>query len=107
MLPIPDLDITPVVKLLKSNSVDAVTITSASGVSNLFELMGKNGKLLEDVPFVVASQRIGEVCESFNVASIHVADDAGDRAMLQALSDLAAQTESQQPEDNEDLEEMQ
>lgn len=103
---LPEVDVAPVVKSLKSSSLDAITVTSASSVHNLFELMGKNAKLLTGVPFVVASQRIGEVCESYDVASVHVADDAGDKAMLQALSDLAHHVDVPESADNEELEDL-
>ncbi len=90
---IPEFDVKPVVKELKAGSIQAVTVTSATGLTNLFEMLGKDNELLLDIPFVVASRRIAEVCENFEIKRISVADNAGDKAMLEAVSELANQTE--------------
>ncbi len=100
---VPKFNVNPVVKDLKAGKIDAVTVTSATGVQNLFDMLGKNRDLLLSVPFVVASRRIAEVCENFEIKKISIADNAGDKAMLQTLSDLANQEED--PEIDEDEEE--
>ena len=101
---IPEFDVKPTVKELKAGSIDVVTITSASGLNNLFEMLGENSDLLLDLPFVVASRRIAEECENFEIKNINVADNAGDKAMLEAVSELANQTEDDQPDEEEEEE---
>ncbi len=99
---IPQFDVKPVVKELKAGSIKAVTVTSATGLNNLFEMLGKNSDLLLDVPFVVASRRIAEVCENFEINKINVADNAGDKAMLEAVSELANEPEDEQADEEEE-----
>lgn len=102
---IPDVDTKPIVELLKTRSIDAVTATSVSSISNLFEMFGRDGELLADVPFVVASRRIAEVSDDFDIKTTTIADNAGDKAMLQALSDLAnrvVETEEEAEEESEE-----
>ena len=101
---VPDFNVNPVVKDLKAGKINAVTVTSATGVQNLFGMLGKNSKFLLDVPFVVASGRIEEVCENFEIKNISIADNAGDKAMLQALSELANRVEEPESDEDEDEE---
>lgn len=100
---IPNVDIKPIVKSLKSGSIDAVTATSVSSISNLFEMFGEQGKLLTPVPFVVASRRIADACEDYEIKKTTIADNAGDKAMLDALSELANRVDSIEEEEEEDV----
>ena len=100
---IPDVDTKPIVKLLKQGSVNAVTATSVSSISNLFEMFGKDGELLSAVPFVVASRRIAEVCDDYDIKRTTIADNAGDKAMLEALSELANRAPSTEEDEEEEL----
>lgn len=99
---IPDVDVKPIIKSLKAGTIDAVTATSVSSISNLFEMFGKDSKLLTDVPFVVASRRIAESCEDFDIKRTKIADNAGDKAMLDALADLANKVSSSKLEEEEE-----
>ena len=100
---IPNVDIKPIIKSLKAGSINAVTATSVSGISNLFEMFGKHGELLTDVPFVVASGRIAEVCEDYEIKKTTIADNAGDKAMLEALSELANWVTITEDDEEEEL----
>ena len=99
---IPDVDTKPIIKLLKAGSIDAVTATSGSSINNLFEMFGSDGQLLTSVPFVVASRRIAEVCDDFDIEKTAIADNAGDKAMLEALSELANRVVIAEEEEEEE-----
>ena len=99
---IPKVDTKPIIKDLKAGLIDAVTVTSATGVVNLFDMFGKDNQLLTQVPFVAASWRIAEVCENQEIQRVTVADNAGDKAMLEALSELANEVVSPDEEEIED-----
>lgn len=100
---IPDVDIKPIIKSLKAGTINAVTATSVSSISNLFEMFGKQGELLTDVPFVVASRRIAEVCDNYEIKKTTIADNAGDKAMLEALSELANKVVNTDDEEEDEL----
>ena len=99
---IPDVDIKPIVKSLKAGAINAVTATSVSSISNLFEMFGGQSNLLTDVPFVVASRRIAEFCDDYEIGKTNIADNAGDKAMLEALSELANAVPSIEEEEEEE-----
>ncbi len=100
---IPNVDIKPIIKSLKAGSIDAVTATSVSSISNLFEMFGNQSKLLVDVPFVVASRRIAQFCDDYEIKHTTIADNAGDKAMLDALSELANRIISKEDDDDEEV----
>ena len=100
---IPKVDTKPIIKLLKDGAIDAVTVTSVSSITNLFEMFGDDGKLLTQVPFVVASRRIAEACEDFEINFTTQADNAGDKAMLEALSELANRVINTDEEEEEEV----
>jgi len=103
---VPEFDVNPTIKDLKAGKIDAVTVTSATGVQNLFDMLGKNSNLLLDIPFVVASRRIAGFCEDFEINKISIADNAGDKAMLQALDELANAIDEPQYDEDEEEEEL-
>ena len=100
---IPKVDTKPIIKLLNADDVDAITATSVSSIKNLFEMFGDDGNLLTQVPFVVASRRIAEVCEDFEINNTVIADNAGDKAMLEALSELANRVVNTEEEEEEEV----
>ncbi len=71
--------------------VDVITITSGEGLRNLYEVVGKLGRMwLRKTPLVVGSGRIAEVAAELGFkAPVETAEDPTDVAMLAALQRLA------------------
>lgn len=72
--------------------VDLITITSGEGLRNLYEMVGKLGRMwLRKTPLVVGSERIAEIAQELGFKSaVETAEDPTDAAMLAAARRLAA-----------------
>lgn len=69
--------------------VDAVVVTSAAILDNLFVLLGEDGSArLYDTPLVVVSERLGEHARSRGCRGVHVADSARDADLVATLCSL-------------------
>ncbi len=83
----PNTDVTPLLRQGEHGEIHIVSITSADGLRNLFDMVGKNGQSwLIRIPLVVVSQRLAALCQElgFKTAAL-VADQASDEAILQTI----------------------
>ncbi|WP_028484671.1 uroporphyrinogen-III synthase [Thioalkalivibrio sp. ALE17] len=73
--------------------IDIITITSGEGLRNLYEMVGKLGRMwLRKTPLVVGSERIAEIARELGFkAAVETAEDPTDTAMLAAVHRLADQ----------------
>ena len=70
--------------------IDAVTVTSAEILDNLFTLLGEAGAAkLQQTPLIVVSERLAEHARQRGCRTLYLAADAGDPALLKALCELA------------------
>lgn len=70
--------------------VDVVIVTSSEILDNLFSLLGETGApKLQQTPLVVISERLADHARARGCRKLFLAADAGDRAVLQALCELA------------------
>ena len=76
--------------------IDIITITSGEGLRNLYEMVGKLGRMwLRRTPLVVGSPRIAEIAQELGFkAAVATAEDPTDASMLTAVQQLAAQLRS-------------
>ena len=69
--------------------VDVVTVTSSQMLDNLLQMLGEKGvALLRQTPLVVLSERTAEHAYALGCREIWVADQAGDRGILQTLCEI-------------------
>ena len=75
--------------------IDLITITSGEGLRNLYEMVGKLGRMwLRKTPLVVGSERIAEIAQELGFKSaVETAEDPTDASMLAAARRLAARLE--------------
>ncbi|WP_018948285.1 uroporphyrinogen-III synthase [Thioalkalivibrio sp. ALMg11] len=73
--------------------IGVITITSGEGLRNLYEMVGKLGRMwLRKTPLVVGSERIAEIAQELGFkAAVETAEDPTDAAMLAAVHRLADQ----------------
>ena len=71
--------------------IGVITITSGEGLRNLYEMVGKLGRMwLRKTPLVVGSERIAEIAQELGFkAAVETAEDPTDAAMLAAVHQLA------------------
>jgi len=70
--------------------VEAVTITSAQILENLFTLLGEDGaKLLQQTPMVVVSERIAELADERGCRVIYLSESAMDRDVVNTLCEIS------------------
>jgi uroporphyrinogen-III synthase len=83
---IPDIDGSPVVKLLAQHRLNVITVTSAEALQNLINMLGKkNYKLLLLIPLVVVSDRIRRIAADMGFNRITVTDSPIDTAILETV----------------------
>ncbi|WP_018871631.1 uroporphyrinogen-III synthase [Thioalkalivibrio sp. ALJ16] len=77
--------------------IDIITITSGEGLRNLYEMVGKLGRMwLRKTPLVVGSPRIAEIAQELGFKSaVETAEDPTDATMLAAVHRLADQLRSE------------
>ena len=69
--------------------VDVVTVTSSQMLDNLLQMLGEKGvALLRQTPLVVLSERTAEHAYALGCREIWVAEQAGDRGILQTLCEI-------------------
>ncbi len=82
----PDIDNSPVAKLLQQHRLDVITVTSAEALQNLNVMLGeKNNKLLLLIPLVVVSDRIRQIAADMGFNRIAVTDSPSDAAVLKTV----------------------
>ncbi len=83
----PDADITPILRRWERGRIDIVSITSVTGLRNLYGMVGAAGRQwLIKTPIVVVSQRQASVCRDLGFKTEPlVAGEAGDEAILEAI----------------------
>jgi len=83
----PRTDVTPLLRRWARGEIDIVSVTSADGLHNLFDMLGKAGQQwLIRTPIVTASRRIADVCRELGFKSrVQVTTQAGDEAILDAI----------------------
>jgi len=89
----PRVDVGPLVERWRRGGIDAVSITSAEGLRNLFALLGAAGTagaaLLRATPVFVPHPRVGEAARSLGVERV-IVTGAGDEALAEALASFFA-----------------
>ena len=87
---VPRTDVAPLVERWRRGGVDAVSITSAEGLENLFVLVGPAGApLLRAAPVFVPHPRVGEAARRLGVGHV-VVTGASDEALVEALAGFFA-----------------
>ena len=94
---VPDTDPTTLLRGWRAGGIDVVTATSDAVLQNLFEMLGAPGRgLLLATPVVVLSERTAALAAKlgFERPAV-VAPQASDEGIVQALVDMALQTNPQ------------
>jgi len=90
---LPRADVGPLIERWGQGRIDAVSITSAEGLGNLFALLGATGvsgpALLRATPVFVPHPRVGEAARNLGVERV-VVTGAGDEALAEALASFFA-----------------
>jgi uroporphyrinogen-III synthase len=83
----PDGNVDELMRQWSRGDVDIITITSNEGLRNLFEMVGKLGRVwLQKTPLVVVGERGRELASEMGFkAPIQVADEASDEGLVRAL----------------------
>lgn len=83
----PHADVTPLLRRWEREEVDIVSLFSADGLRNLFDMLGKAGQpLLLRTPLIVVSAHMVEVCRELGFKSEpRIATPASDEAMLDTI----------------------
>ena len=83
----PDTDNTMLMRALDENAIDVITATSAKAVRNLCEMTDNKAlRGLKEIPVVVASPRIAEVCRQLGFRNeIIVSINASDNAIVDSI----------------------
>ena len=83
----PNADVTPLLHQGERGEIHIASITSADGLRNLCDMVGKNGQTwLRQIPLVVVSQRLAALAQElgFKTAAL-VSGQASDEAILQTI----------------------
>lgn len=90
---LPRADVTPLIERWTQGGIDAVSVTSAAGLENLFALLGaarvSGPALLRETPLFVPHPRVGEAARNLGVERV-ILTGAGDQALVQALASFFA-----------------
>ncbi len=83
----PDADTTPLLQRWARGEIDIVSVTSADGLRNLYEMVSPAGReRLLRTPIVVVSERMAQVCRELGFKTeARVAATAGDEAMVETI----------------------
>lgn len=83
----PEVDTSELMYAFSRGQIDIITITSGEGLRNLYEMVGKLGRMwLRKTPLVVGSARIAEIANELGFkAAIETAEDPTDASMLAAV----------------------
>ena len=83
----PRADVTPLLRRWARGEIDVVSVTSADGLHNLFDMLGKAGQQwLVRTPIVTVSRRMAEVCHELGFKTgVFIAAQASDAAILDAI----------------------
>jgi uroporphyrinogen-III synthase len=85
----PRSDIGPLMERWGRGGIDAVSVTSAAGLENLFALLGAAGgagpALLRTTPVFVPHPRVGEAARNLGIERV-IVTSAGDQALAEALA---------------------
>ena len=76
-------------RLVDSEGIDVLTVTSAQALERLNELAGDNKAQLSLIPLIVPSTRIAELAKQKGFAHVRNANGADEHSLLTALEDLA------------------
>jgi uroporphyrinogen-III synthase len=89
----PRVDVAPLVERWGRGGIDAVSVTSAEGIQNLFALLGAAGtagaELLRATPVFVPHPSVGEAARSRGVERVILTRE-GDEALAEALASFFA-----------------
>jgi uroporphyrinogen-III synthase len=89
----PRAEVGPLVERWGRGGIDAVSVTSAEGLENLFVMLGTAGTagpaLLRATPVFVPHPRVGEAARSLGIERV-IVTGAGDDALAQALTSFFA-----------------
>lgn len=81
----PDADAAGLLHLWARGELDAVTVTSAESLRNLYDMVGKLGReWLRKTPVFVPHEKIAQVARELGLAEV-VVTPSGDEAMVQGL----------------------
>lgn len=90
---LPRADVGPLMERWAQGGIDAVSVTSAAGLENLFALLGAAGvsgpALLRATPVFVPHPRVGEAARNLGVERV-IVTGAGDQALAEALASFFA-----------------
>lgn len=82
----PEADTTALLRRWSQRGIDIVVATSVDGLQNLFDMIGPNGHTwLINTPIVVIGQRMAQVAAELGLQHIHVAQQANDEAIVDAI----------------------
>jgi len=82
----PRAEVGPLLQRWSGGRIDAVSVTSAEGLENLFAMLGEaGGALLRATPVFAPHPRVGEAARSRGVKQV-IVTAAGDRALAEALA---------------------
>lgn len=85
----PDADSNELTACLAAGGLDAVTATSAEALQNLLAMLDKQSvALLQPLPLIVVSDRIGQTAEQLGFKRIAVSRQPADLAILETLTTL-------------------
>lgn len=84
---VPNVNTDEVLQACADNCLDVILVTSTDGLTNLFALLGEQGRAcLQGTPFIVISERIREACKPYKLtAPVYVSAGGSDEAILAAL----------------------
>ena len=74
---------------------DIITVSSNEGLQNLFDLAANSSDLVRQ-PLIVPGERALALAKTLGFSNIHVAENATDRAFLEALEHALAELSKKQ-----------
>jgi uroporphyrinogen-III synthase len=86
----PHADPAPLLGLCLRHQIDAFTVTSNEGLSNLYAMLGEAGRrCLQNTPLFAPHERIAAAARALGVQTV-VLTDAGDEGLVAGLADFFA-----------------
>lgn len=88
----PQLDIAPLLAQWQTGNISIVISTSQEALTNLYQLLGNEGKvLLQQTPMLVISPVMEHYAKQLGINRVIVADNATDQAIIAALTQYRKQ----------------
>ena len=83
---IPGTSTEKLINKLRNHNINIISFTSADAVRNLVAMLGNNAELVFNLPVIVISQRISDVCLSLGFkAQIILAESASNEAIVNSM----------------------